>query len=78
VTTEFVPAMRQMEIYIIDVHHVLWGEYPIRQTEFVAESLEVVRQALQSDRFREMEDRLKQFTENYSRKIIPYREGFQL
>lgn len=70
--------MRQMEIYIIDVHHVLWGEYPIRQTEFVAESLEVVRQALQSDRFREMEDRLKQFTENYSRKIIPYREGFQL
>ena len=59
VTTEFVPALRLMDIYIIDVHHIIWGDYPIRQTEFVAESLDVIRKAVNSSRFQELEAKLK-------------------
>lgn len=78
VTTEFVPALRQMDVYIIDVNHVVWGDYPIRQMEFVAESLDILRKALNSTRYQELETRLDAYVENYSRKVIPYREGFQL
>lgn len=78
VTTEFVPALRSMDVYIIDVHHVVWGDYPMRQTEFVAESLDIMRDALNSERFEELESTLRQYTSNYTRKVIPYREGFQL
>ena len=67
-----------MDVYIIDVHHIVWGDYPIRQTEFVAESIDIMRDALHSERFQELEDQLQEYTKNYSRKVIPYREGFQL
>lgn len=78
VTSEFVPALRDMGLYMTDVHQTIWGNYPMRIAEFVAESLEVVRSALSSSRYEELEDKLKNYTENYSRKVIPYREGFQL
>lgn len=77
-TTEFVTALRQMEVYIIDVHHIVWGKYPIRQTEFVSESLDIMRNALQSSHFAEMERKLQLYTTNYSRKVIPFKDGFQL
>lgn len=77
-TTEFVPALRTMDIYIIDVHHVVWGEYPIRQMDFVAESIGIMREALKGERYQELEKKLQSYTENYTRKVIPYQEGFQL
>lgn len=77
-TAEFVPALRSMGLYMTDVHHTLWGNHPMRLVEFVAESLEIVQTALKSDRYQKLEDKLKSFTENYSRKVIVYREGFQL
>jgi hypothetical protein len=78
VTLEFVPGLRAMGLYMTDVHHTLWGDYPVRLVEFVAESLEVTRKALESERFKQLEEKLKTYTENYSRKVIPYRDGFQM
>jgi hypothetical protein len=77
-TTEFVTELRKMDVYIIDVHHIVWGEYPMRQTEFVAESLDIMRNALHSDEYEDLETRLQNYITNYSRKVIPYRDGFQL
>ncbi|NDJ85503.1 MAG: hypothetical protein GYB66_06425 [Chloroflexi bacterium] len=78
VTTEFVPGLRDLKLYMIDVHQTMWGDYPLRLAEFVAESLEIVREAFASDKFRELEEKFLQYTTNYSRKVIPYRGGFQL
>ncbi|MCI0710929.1 MAG: hypothetical protein L0154_12275 [Chloroflexi bacterium] len=77
-TTEFVTELRKMDVYIIDVHHIVWGDYPMRQTEFVAESLDIMRNALHSEAYVDLEARLKNYITNYSRKVIPYRDGFQL
>lgn len=77
-TTEFVTELRKMDVYIIDVHHIVWGDYPMRQTEFVAESLDIMRNALHSEEYVDLETRLKNYITNYSRKVIPYRDGFQL
>ncbi len=78
VTTDFVPALRLMHIYMTDVHHTLWGNYPVRLVEFVAESKEVIHEALDSERYKQLEEKLKTYTENYSRKVIRYRDGFQM
>ncbi len=78
VKAEFVPGLRDLGLYMVDVHQTMWGEYPLRLAEFVAESMEVVRVALASEKFRELEDTFLNYTENYSRKTIPYRGGFQL
>lgn len=78
VRSVWVPELQGMGIELIDVHHVLWGDYPIRQTEFGVFALDALRDILQSKRFVELEDKLKEYTKNYSRKVIHYEEGFQI
>ncbi len=78
VTTEYVPGLRDLGLYMIDVHQTIWGDYPLRMAEFVAESLEIVQKALKSEKYQELEQKFLQYTTNYSRKVIPYRPGFQL
>ncbi len=77
-TTEFVPALRDLGLYMIDIHQTMWGDYPLRMAEFVAESLEVVQAALQSEKYQELEAQFQDNALNFSRKVIPYRSGFQL
>jgi hypothetical protein len=77
-TTEFIPGLREMGLYLIGIHQTLWGNYPLRMAEFVAESLEIVQAGLKSERYQELEQKFLQTATNYSRKVIPYRSGFQL
>ena len=78
VTTEFIPGLRDLHIYRLDTHQTLWGDYPLRLTEFVVESEEIIRDALNDRKFKDLEAKFLEYTENYSRKIVPYRSGFQL
>jgi hypothetical protein len=45
--------------------------------EFVLEDLAVLRQALQSERWRALETTLKGYTLHYERKVVRFRQGFQ-
>ena len=38
VLKEFVPELETMGLYLFRVWHIAWGNYPVRQLEFVAES----------------------------------------
>lgn len=78
VTSEFVPALRDLGLYLVDVHQTLWGNYPMRQTEFVAESLGVIKAAFASEKYQLLEKKFGEMTSHYSRKVIPYQSGFQL
>lgn len=75
---EFVPGMQGLGLYLARAWHTAYGNYPQRQSEFVAEDLETIQQALDSDAFRQLEDQLLTFVANYDRKIVPFAEGFQL
>ncbi|MEM6528186.1 MAG: hypothetical protein AAF653_07805 [Chloroflexota bacterium] len=77
VITEFVPALNEMEIYVLEAWHTAYGEYPVRQVEYVTGNMNTLDRAFDSTRWQRLEDRLKAFTTSYSRKIIPYRRGFQ-
>ncbi len=78
VTQEFVPSMQALGLYMFRVYHTAYGEQPIRQVEFLAEDLDTVRLALKSSTWQRLEERLKGFISDYSRKLISFRDGFQL
>ena len=57
--------------------HFAYGDYPMRQVEFVAESLEVIRTAIEQDQWQQLEDGLKEHTLNYQRKVVHFQDRFQ-
>jgi hypothetical protein len=77
VLKEFVPELESMGLYMYRVWQVTYGDYPMRQIEFVSEDLETVQEIFSSERWQEMEARLKSYTTDYTRKLVPFRSGFQ-
>jgi hypothetical protein len=77
VLKEFVPTLQSMELYMVAVWQTVYGDYPARQVDFVAEHLETIRDVLNSDRWQTLETRLKIYTLRYSCRIVRYRNGFQ-
>ncbi|MBC7814862.1 MAG: hypothetical protein H7175_27135 [Burkholderiales bacterium] len=77
VTQEFVPGMQEMDLYMLTVWHTAFGDRPLRQVEFVSESLETLQDAFDSERFQALEKRLQTYIFHYSRKVVHFRDGFQ-
>jgi hypothetical protein len=77
IMNEFVPALHNMGLYMSGVWHTAYGEYPVRQVEFVTENLETALDVFRTDRWGELENRLKEFTNRYERKLVRYHDGFQ-
>lgn len=78
VMNDFVPAAQDMGLYMAQVYHTLWGNCPLRQTEFVAEDLDTIQAVLASEHWQMLEHALQQHAHNYRRKIVPFRPGFQI
>ena len=82
VMSEMVPALHEMGLYIFRAFHTIPGpqgsENQMRQVEFVAEELATIREALGSEKWQGYEKRLLEHSANYSRKIVHFRQGFQL
>ena len=74
---EWVPAMQNMGLYLAWAWHTAYGDHPLRQTEFVAEDLETVRDALGDERFLDLEAKMQEFVFNYHYKVVRYKERFQ-
>lgn len=77
ITSEMVPALQEMGLYMAEAWHTAYGMYPIRMASFIAEDRETIEDALASDRWQAIEDEFKGYVKNYSRAIVPYRKGFQ-
>jgi hypothetical protein len=77
VLREFVPELETMGLYMFRVWHVAYGDYPIRQLEFITENPQIVQEIFQTERWCVLEDRLKSFTTRYQRKLVRFRTGFQ-
>ncbi|MEP7285585.1 MAG: hypothetical protein ABI947_07445 [Chloroflexota bacterium] len=77
VLSELQPAMQGMGLHMLQVYHTAYGHYPMRQLEFVAEDIETVAGAMHSTEWQDIENKFKQFTFNYSTKVVRFRNGFQ-
>lgn len=78
VMNNFVPVAQGMGLHIAQVYHTLWGDCPLRQAEFVAEDLSTIQAVLASERWQSLENELIQHANNYRRKIVPFKPGFQI
>ncbi len=77
VVSEFIPALNQMGIYVSAAWHTEYGNYPKRQVEYVCDSMETLHDAFDSKEWYDLESRLQAFTTGYTKKVVPYRHGFQ-
>ena len=77
VTTELVPMIQSMGLYMFRVFHTSWGDCPMRQAEFVAENLETVHLMFADGQWQALEERLQHYVTNYQRKLVRFRPGFQ-
>lgn len=82
VMTEMIPALHDRGLYIFRAFHTIPGpqgdDHPMRQVEFVAETLQTIRDVLDSEKWTEYEQRLLEHAVNYRRKIVRFRPGFQM
>jgi hypothetical protein len=74
---EFVPTLQTMGIYMYRAWEIVYGNYPERQIEFITE-IRDIREVIEGTHFTELEERLKSFTENYTRRVLRYSGTFQL
>lgn len=77
IMNEFLPGMQNMGLHPVAAYHTAYGNYPLRQMDFVSESLDTVREVFESERWGTLENQLKAFTIHYDRKVVRYRDTFQ-
>ena len=74
---EFIPTLQSVGLTNVGVWHTAWGDYPIRLLVFISENSSTMSRALHSDVFNEMEEKLKSFITDYTRRVVPFDPGFQ-
>jgi len=78
VVGEFVPAMQEMKLYMQEAWELAYGNYPMRQVEFITDDLDNIRRLLMNERWQRLEERLKSFTQRYDRRIVRYQGRFKI
>lgn len=73
----FVPRLQGMGLFMWRAYHTAYGNYPLRQLEFLAEDIDTVRKAMESEEFRSLVEKLHGYVDNYNTKIVAFRDGFQ-
>ncbi|MGF1503632.1 MAG: hypothetical protein GYB64_06070 [Chloroflexi bacterium] len=77
VMSELVPALQEEGLYMTEAWHTAFGEYPIRLIIFAAEDYDTIEMVLASEKWQMMEDEFQRFIRNYTKLVVPYRQGFQ-
>lgn len=78
VTGEFVPALQRRKIYMQNAWHIVYGSQPERQVEFIVEELRSIQDLFEDPEWKEMENKLGSFIENYTCRVVKYRGAFKL
>jgi hypothetical protein len=74
---EFVPTLQKLQLRMLFAWHVHGDNHPQRQVEFVCADRDQLLSALNHPEFQQAEERLKDFTMSYSRKIVRFENRFQ-
>jgi hypothetical protein len=74
---EFVPGVQNLGLFMTDVWHTAYGDYPIRLAGFVAQDYDAMMTILNNPSFVSLEDKLKELVVNYERRVVPLKNGFQ-
>lgn len=74
---EFISTLQSLGLENVGVWHTAYGNYPLRLLVFVTKDSDAMARAIASDLWEEMEEKLKTFVTDYTRRIVPLDQGFQ-
>lgn len=75
---EFMPAAQAIGLFMTEALHTMYGDYPNRLISFVARDYGTLKKILASPEWQQLEERLKQYADEYEYRIVPYRDRLQL
>jgi hypothetical protein len=74
---QYIPTMQSFGLEVSEAWHTAYGEYPNRLVGFVSRDKENLTGLLNNETWDELNDKLLEFVEDFSYKVIPYELGFQ-
>lgn len=74
---EWVPGVQRLGFQPIDAWATVFGSYPQIQVGLLADNASKAREVMGSKDWAGLEDRLLNFVNNYSYKVVAARNGFQ-
>ncbi|MCA9953805.1 MAG: hypothetical protein KC434_03745 [Anaerolineales bacterium] len=75
---EFIPGLNKLGISDIQVWYTQYGECEQKLASGIANTTEKMQEALHSAGWHQLNDRLQQYVDNFSQKVIPATGGFQI
>ncbi len=75
---EFIPGLNKLGISDIQVWYTQYGECEQKLASGIANTTEKMQEALRSTGWHQLNDRLQQYVDNFSQKVIPATGGFQI
>jgi len=75
---EFIPGMNRLGITEFQVWYTAYGECEQKLASGIAPSSEHMQFALDSSDWEKMRDKLQGFVNDFSQKVIPAKQGFQI
>jgi hypothetical protein len=77
VLSEFLPALQNAGLYMVEGWHTAYGDYPVRMIGFQSNSGGDVRQILQGIEWKEAKIKLLEYVQDYEERIVTTKNMFQ-
>ncbi len=75
---EFIPGLNKLGISDIQVWYTQYGECEQKLASGIANTIEKMQDALNSQSWEQLNDRLQEYVDDFSQKVIPATGGFQI
>ncbi len=77
IISEFIPGVQKLGFHSLDAWATVYGDYPQIQVGMIAVDIAEVQRMLSTVEWGVLEEKLLDFIDNFSYKIVPARTGFQ-
>ena len=77
IISEFVPGVQRLGFQPLDAWATLYGDYPQIQVGMIASDAETAQRMLDTAEWASLRQKLFDYIDNFSYKIIPAKTGFQ-
>ncbi|MFO7681367.1 MAG: hypothetical protein R6X34_15080 [Chloroflexota bacterium] len=74
----YVPVLQSMGLQMSEAWQTVYGKAPNRLIGFVCEDQKTITAVLASDNWDDLNEQLASFVTDFSYKVVPLRDGFQL
>lgn len=75
---EFVPGLQKLGVQPTEAWYTTYGDSPQMLTAFMADSRIMMREALETEEWATLSDRLFEFVTNFNAKVVKATGGFQM